>query len=387
LQHGVVIVGCECGDGVRAGIEREVYVTVDQSRHEPHSVAEVMEKRLIGWRGSRGVDGSDPTILDQDHARTHDMLAVEQVSSSNRQRRPIRSGAGIHLLTSEKHWRELHYYRESVTIAKGVQAVKRRGYDNSRRLAQSRATRAEVVAAAHRLFIERGYAGTTIDAIGEEAEVPLATVYRLFGSKRGILASVMDVAFGGDDEPIAFKDRPSVQAALAEPVPTRLVERFAHIARELLDRSAPMQEVLRGAANSDAEAADMLSLTRQQRLNGQSRIAEALAERHALAAGIDQAMAADIVYVLMSPDVYRVLTVERSWSADQYEEWLAAALCALLLSEPAHLPDARVGLKLYSLASAHSALLLRERRRLGSSRARMDGPGDDRPRPGAARDR
>jgi AcrR family transcriptional regulator len=241
-----------------------------------------------------------------------------------------------------------------------MQAVKRRGYDNSRRLAQSRATRAEVVAAAHRLFVERGYAGTAIDAIGEEAEVPLATVYRLFGSKRGILASVMDVAFGGDDEPIAFKDRPSVQAALAEPVPTRLIEKFAHIARELLDRSAPMQEVLRSAANSDAEAADMLSVTRKQRLTGQSRIAQALAERHALAAGVDQAMAGDIIYLLMSPDVYRVLTVERNWSVHEYEEWLAAAL---------------------------SALLLRERRQLGSSRARVDGPGDDRPRPGAARHR
>lgn len=216
-----------------------------------------------------------------------------------------------------------------------MQTVKRRGYDNSRRLAQARATRSEVVAAARRLFIERGYAGTTIDAIGQEAEVPLATVYRLFGSKRGILASILDVAFGGDDVPIAFKDRPSVQAALAEPVPSQLLKRFAHICRELLDRSAPIQEVLRSAANVDADAKDMLSVTKQQRLTGQSRIAQALAERHALAAGIDQAMAADIVYVLMSPEVHRILTLERNWSVDQYEEWLAAALCALLLREQA----------------------------------------------------
>jgi TetR/AcrR family transcriptional regulator, regulator of autoinduction and epiphytic fitness len=220
-----------------------------------------------------------------------------------------------------------------------VQAVKRRSYDNSRRLAHTRATRSEVVAAARRLFIERGYVVTTIDAIGDEAHVPLATVYRLFGSKRGILVSVMDVAFGGDDEPIAFKDRPTVQAALSEPVPTRLLEKFAHISRELLDRSAPMQEVLRSAASVDAEADDMLSVTKQQRLTGQSRIAHALAERHALAAGIDQAMAADIIYVLLSPDVYRILTVERNWPVDQYEEWLAAALSALLLREPARSAD------------------------------------------------
>jgi AcrR family transcriptional regulator len=222
-----------------------------------------------------------------------------------------------------------------------AQAVKR-GYDNSRRQAQARATRSEVVAVAHRLFIERGYPATTIDAIGEEAKVPLATVYRLFGSKRGILASVVDVAFGGDDEPIAFKDRQSVRAAASEPVPTRLLEKFAHICRELLDRSAAVQEVLRSAANVDAEADEMLSVTKQQRLTGQSRIARALVDRHALAAGIDESAAADIVYTLMSPEVHRILTVERNWSADRYEEWLAAALCAVLLGEPASRRRSRI---------------------------------------------
>lgn len=33
----------------------------------------------------------------------------------------------------------------------------------------------------------------------------------------------------------------------------------------------------------------------------------------------------------MSPEVHRVLTVERNLSADQYEAWLARALAATLL--------------------------------------------------------
>ncbi|MDP8929202.1 MAG: TetR/AcrR family transcriptional regulator [Actinomycetota bacterium] len=70
--------------------------------------------------------------------------------------------------------------------------------------------------AARQLFVERGYPATTIEAIADAAATPLATVYRLFGSKRGILSAVLDVAFGGDDEPIAFADHPGVQAALAE---------------------------------------------------------------------------------------------------------------------------------------------------------------------------
>jgi AcrR family transcriptional regulator len=212
--------------------------------------------------------------------------------------------------------------------------VKRRPYDNSRRQANVRATRAEIIAAARRLFIERGYPATTVEAIGEASAIPLATVYRLFGSKRGILAAVLDVSLGGDDEPIAFGDRPAIQAALAESDPHRLLTDFARICRALLDRSAPILHALAGAASVDPEAAEYVAITAEQRLQGQSRIAHALAERDALASCVGEADAADIIYLLMSPEVYRILTVERRWSGDQYEHWLATALCAMLLPEP-----------------------------------------------------
>lgn len=216
-------------------------------------------------------------------------------------------------------------------------AVKR-PYDNSRRQAQTRATKAEVVDAARRLFIEGGYPATTIETISEQADVPVATVYRLFGSKRGILSAVLDVSFGGDDQPVAFSDRPDVQGALAEPHPGRLLEAFAGIARQLLDRSATVQHVLATAANVDLEAAELLTEIRRQRLSGQSRIVEALQQRSALANGLDPADAADTVYTLMSPEVYRILTVERRWPADRYQNWLAGALKALLLPRPSRTP-------------------------------------------------
>jgi AcrR family transcriptional regulator len=207
----------------------------------------------------------------------------------------------------------------------------KRPYDNSRRLAQSRATRAQVVAAARKLFVDAGYATTTIESIGDAAGVPLATIYRLFGSKLGILRSVIDVTFGGDDEPVAFGDRPEVRAALAEPDPDRLLDAFAPIARQLMDRSAPLMRVLASAAEVDPEAAGALDEVRRQRITGQSRIADALAKRGALREGLTKAEAADIVYAFMSPDMHHLLTVERGWSADRYERWLGEGLKAVLL--------------------------------------------------------
>jgi AcrR family transcriptional regulator len=208
-------------------------------------------------------------------------------------------------------------------------SVKRR-YDNSRRQAQVRATRLKVIEAANRLFTEHGYPATTIDAIAEAADVPLPTLYRLFGSKRALLAAVLDTSLGGDDQPIAFGDRPAVRAARAEPDPAKMVTAFARILREFMERSAAIQHVLATAAEVDDEAAGLLADIRRQRHTGQSRIVTALDATGALDPGLDKTEAADIVYALLSPDVYRILTVERGWDADRYERWIARSLGALL---------------------------------------------------------
>lgn len=207
----------------------------------------------------------------------------------------------------------------------------RRRYDNSRRQAQARATRAEVLAAAQRLFLARGYPATTIEAIGDAAKVPLATVYRLFGSKRGILSAVLDVTFVGDDQPVALHDRPDARAAAAETDPRRLLAGYARVASGVLERSGPLQQMLRAAAAADPECAGLLEATRQQRIDGQSRIAGLLAAKNALADGITEPEALDIIYALMSPEVHHILAVERRWSADHYEQWLARTLAAALL--------------------------------------------------------
>jgi AcrR family transcriptional regulator len=212
-----------------------------------------------------------------------------------------------------------------------VVAVTGRHYDNSGRQAQARATRAAVVSAAHDLFVDRGYVATTVEAIGQAAGVPLATVYRLLGSKRAILTAVLEVSFVGDDEPVALHERQAVRAAFAQEDPRVLVAAFAGVCREVFDRSAPIQRVLRGAAGADPAAAEILDWLNRQRLDGQTRVARALAERGALAEGVTADAAADTIYALMAPEVHHVLVGERGWDPDRYERWLAESLSALIL--------------------------------------------------------
>jgi len=82
-----------------------------------------------------------------------------------------------------------------------------RRYDSARRKEQARQTRAAILEAAQRLFAERGYASSTIEAIAAEAGVAVDTVYASFGSKRGVLSKLMDVRVGGDDQPVGVLDR------------------------------------------------------------------------------------------------------------------------------------------------------------------------------------
>ena len=211
-------------------------------------------------------------------------------------------------------------------------AVKR-PYDNTRRQAQVRATRLRIIEAAKVLFIDRGYPATTLEAIAAAADTSLPTLYRLYSSKPALLKRVLDVSFGGDDEPIAFGDRPDVQTARAEEDPVALVRSFARIGRNFMERSSAIMHVLATAAQVDSDAAQLMEQIRQQRRTGQSRIVAALSARDALDPELEFSEAADITYVALSPDVHRILTVECGWTADQYEQWLIRSLGLLLRPE------------------------------------------------------
>jgi len=110
----------------------------------------------------------------------------------------------------------------------------------------------------------------------------------------------------------------------------RLLDGSARRCREVLDQTAPLR-IPRGAAAVDPEAAALFARVEHQRLVGPSSVARALAERGALADGVTEDQARDVLFTMMAPEVHRVLTVQRGWSPDRYERWLARSLRALLL--------------------------------------------------------
>jgi AcrR family transcriptional regulator len=194
--------------------------------------------------------------------------------------------------------------------------------DVKREQARTRLARRAVVAAARTLFLERGYAATTVEAISTLAEVPPATVYRLFASKVGILKALLDASIGGDDRPVAVQERPDVAPLFAEQEPAELLNGFAGVTRAINERTSDVFRVLQSAADSDPAAAELLAEIQEQR----GRIARTLDRNGSLREGLRERAAADIIHALMSPEVYRLLVVERRWAPERYQAWLAATL-------------------------------------------------------------
>jgi AcrR family transcriptional regulator len=201
--------------------------------------------------------------------------------------------------------------------------------------ARTRLARTAVVQAARTLFLERGYPGTTIEAISELSDVPPATVYRLFSSKLGILKALLDISVAGDDDDVPLEERPFVRALLADPDPRNQLSGFAGITSGIQSRTEPIYRILVSAAGSDPDAAALLAERTRHRQQNQSRIARHLADAGALRPELREREAADIIHALMSPEVYRLLVGDRGWAREQYEQWLRGILIDQLLPPPA----------------------------------------------------
>lgn len=204
------------------------------------------------------------------------------------------------------------------------------------RAEKARRTRKRMLDAAARLFVERGWAGTTVEDIARTAEVGVQTVYFTFGNKRALLKELLDTAVAGDSDPVATLDRPWAREVLDAPDPAGQLALQAAGARRVLERAAPVLEVVRGAAASDPELAELWRTNKAQRHTVQLRFAQALTDKAnsagtGLRDGQDAASAADAATALLGPETYGLLVGDRGWAPGRWEHWVADALVRQLL--------------------------------------------------------
>jgi AcrR family transcriptional regulator len=200
-----------------------------------------------------------------------------------------------------------------------------RRYDSPRRRAQAEATRAEILAAAQRLLERDGYAATTMASVAAEAGVALKTVYLAFATKSGLLRALWNVLLRGDAEDVPMGERPWFRDLLAEPDPGARLDRLARQSRAVKGRAGPLMVVIRDAAAADSDVAELWHRIETQFRDLLGPLARTFADEGALRPGLDAGRAADVLWALNHPDLWRLLVRVRGWSPGEYEDWLAGA--------------------------------------------------------------
>jgi AcrR family transcriptional regulator len=189
---------------------------------------------------------------------------------------------------------------------------------------QAQETKDRVIAAARALMASSGWAATTIDSIATEAGVAPQTIYAAFGNKRALLEGMRHAMLRDSKIPELM-----AQAA-AEPDASRRLGLWAQLVRQQMETSYDVISIHRQAAASDPKVATDYRKVLDNRARTFAEFIHDL--RSDLAHGIDESTASDLLWCFSNEEIYRELVGERGWSADRYEQWLAATLVAQLIT-------------------------------------------------------
>jgi AcrR family transcriptional regulator len=203
-----------------------------------------------------------------------------------------------------------------------------RQYRSVLRQEQARRTRATVLDAAARLFIDRGYGVTTMKDIAAEAGVSVESVYAQ-GGKSALLLACVDRAIVGDDEEQPLLEREPMRALLAAEDPKQWLDGLRAVAAAGVPGSVAIFEAFRGAAAIEERLAEQWRIYSERRYADCVRMIASLGPH--LRPGLTVQTATDVFWALISPSVMLGLCRERGWTGEQYADWLADSVRRLLL--------------------------------------------------------
>jgi AcrR family transcriptional regulator len=200
-----------------------------------------------------------------------------------------------------------------------------RTYRSELREQQAERTRKLIADAARARFVQKGWAGTSVRSVAEEAGVSEATVYHVYGSKAGLAGSLLDSA-----EQSAQVHR--VVAELQERAgdPAGQLRAFVSFDRRLFEAGG---DVLRILAEGRRQHPDLGAAYEEGRSRGDRERRKVFAAWPAAVwrKGIDADRAVAVYGITVSLDGFDTATREYGWSPDDVENWWLTALVELLL--------------------------------------------------------
>jgi AcrR family transcriptional regulator len=206
-----------------------------------------------------------------------------------------------------------------------------RTYHSPRRTEQAAATRSAVLAAARELFVDKGYAATTVTDIAARARVAVDTVYATVGRKPRLLREVLETAISGTDEVVPAEQRDYVDRVRAATTAEQKIHEYVRGLVAIQPRLAPVFLAVRDAAARDDDSAVLWEEISQRRARNMRAFAADLRSTGRLRADLSDDEVADIVWSMNSPEYWVLLVGERGWSPDRFARYLVDAWTRFLL--------------------------------------------------------
>ncbi len=202
--------------------------------------------------------------------------------------------------------------------------ISKRAYNLEKRQAKAQKTKDRILVSAKELFESKGFEKVTIEEIAIRAEVSGPTVYSIFQSKSGVLKDLIDVA-------LPQKHYESIiQKLEKEKSVSKRLELTAKLSRQIYDAEKEQLGLLPDVSILNSELKNLEFEREQRRYKRQEESIKRFKEKNLLGE-LNTSKARDILWAFTGRDFYRMLVIERGWSSDEYEKWLANMLVQILL--------------------------------------------------------
>jgi AcrR family transcriptional regulator len=193
-------------------------------------------------------------------------------------------------------------------------------------------TEGRILRATTRLFIRRGYQGTTLAQVADAAGVSHRTVYVRFGTKAELLKRATDVALVGDTRPVDVAHREWFHTALTAQTLSARTSALADGTADLMQRTGDLFEVVLQAQVTEPLLAEALQAGRAATRENIRTFVQVAAADGLLHTSADIDWLAETAAVVLHAETYLLLRRTRRWADEDYRDWLLATLLRLITS-------------------------------------------------------
>jgi AcrR family transcriptional regulator len=191
------------------------------------------------------------------------------------------------------------------------------------RRAQRRAeTERRLVDAASSLFVERGYAATTLADVAERADIAPRTLYLHFATKAELLMRCIGLAIAGDSEPVALAGRPEMAEAMAAPTFDERLRLMATLTASLMERTGPLLDVAFQAAPSEPAIAAAAAAGRADTRRTLGEFWRRMDDDGLLPGAIDLEWLTETATLVAHAETYLLIGKTTGWGSAAYRNWL-----------------------------------------------------------------